>query len=110
MEKEKEKNEKIKEEEENEVDQILIPLNKKILVQGKEESRIYVFSDLLVEIMQPVLFLASGDYHKIVDYVGKTHYVPYGWKRLIITPMGVKEEDEEDASTPEKEKAEIDKK
>ncbi len=91
-EKKEETKEKVNETKE-EVDDILIPQNKKILLQGKEESRIYEFADLLIEIIQPVLFLASKDYHKVVDFIGKVHYIPKGWRRLIITPMGVKEVD-----------------
>ncbi len=63
----------------------LFPLNKKIVLQD-EGSRMYEFADKLIEIVEPVVLLVSEKGHMLVDYEGRGHYIPYGWKRIIFVP------------------------
>ncbi len=67
------------------IEDLIFPLNKKIVIQT-EAARMYEFSDKLIEILEPVVMLASNKGHLVVDYEGKGHYIPYGWKRLIFVP------------------------
>lgn len=79
----------MKKEEEKEVtvEDILFPINRKVLLQNKEKSRMYEFSDKLLEIMEPTLLVVTDLAHLVIDYEGKMHYIPYGWKRIIFVPF-----------------------
>jgi len=64
---------------------IIFPRNKKIVIHN-EASRMYEFSDKLIEIVEPVVFSVSDQGHLLVDFEGKGHYIPNGWKRVIFVP------------------------
>lgn len=73
------------EEASQQIEDLIFPLNKKIVIQT-EASRMYEFSDKLIEIIEPVVVVVSVKGHLVIDFEGKGHYIPYGWKRIIFIP------------------------
>lgn len=73
------------EEKTQQIEDLIFPRNKKVIIQT-EASRMYEFSDKLIEIVEPVMLLVSDNGHLVVDYEGRGHYIPNGWKRVIFVP------------------------